>query len=333
LYQAYLNAAFLMLDAGIPHSRGFPEPSISGRRDAFATFGGPHILSLVTEVATRCLKAVRRQKFNYHRRARPEALAGRMTLVDLGEAGRLGNAQAAFEATHAELPQDLRDAIKAHNNAQNVAAMTGLRIVKCGAASGNHPAGITAAAFNAGNLLLPMAFPEGSPMHPSYGAGHATVAGGCVTMLKAFFEMFEDGNSFEERILKLGDADYFEPKADGSKLMNRNGIKLTVQGELDKLAANISIGRDMAGVHYYSDYYDSLRLGERIAVGILLEQCPVYGDSIESTFNSFDGDRLTIYGEAGSAPSLSIVANDGAPVSTDAWWLRHVTGRDLSEDF
>jgi len=31
--------------------------------------------------------------------------------------------------------------------------------------------------------LLPMAFPEGSPIHPAYGAGHATVAGACVTIL------------------------------------------------------------------------------------------------------------------------------------------------------
>lgn len=29
----------------------------------------------------------------------------------------------------------------------------------------------------AGNALLSMAFPEGSPTHPAYGAGHATVAG------------------------------------------------------------------------------------------------------------------------------------------------------------
>src|SRR4029078_737763 len=39
-----------------------------------------------------------------------------------------------------------------------------------------------------GTFLLPMAFPEGSPTHPSYGAGHATVAGACVTVLKAFFD-------------------------------------------------------------------------------------------------------------------------------------------------
>lgn len=29
---------------------------------------------------------------------------------------------------------------------------------------------------------------------------------------------------------------------------------LTVEGELNKLAANISIGRNWAGVHYFSDY-------------------------------------------------------------------------------
>ena len=38
------------------------------------------------------------------------------------------------------------------------------------------------------HYLLSMAFPEGSPMHPCYGAGHATVAGACVTVLKAFFD-------------------------------------------------------------------------------------------------------------------------------------------------
>ena len=42
--------------------------------------------------------------------------------------------------------------------------------------------------MGAGNWLLPMAFPEGSPMHPSYGAGHATVAGACTTILKAWFD-------------------------------------------------------------------------------------------------------------------------------------------------
>ena len=46
-----------------------------------------------------------------------------------------------------------------------------------------------------GTYLMPMAFPEGSPTHPSYTAGHATVAGACVTILKALFdENFEIQN-------------------------------------------------------------------------------------------------------------------------------------------
>lgn len=38
---------------------------------------------------------------------------------------------------------------------------------------------------------------------------------------------------------------------------------VTISGELNKLAANISIARNMAGVHYYADYYESLRMGMR----------------------------------------------------------------------
>jgi len=37
-----------------------------------------------------------------------------------------------------------------------------------------------------GSSLLPLAFPEGSPLHPSYGAGHATVAGASVTSSRRF---------------------------------------------------------------------------------------------------------------------------------------------------
>ncbi|MEM9405898.1 MAG: hypothetical protein AAGA81_07675, partial [Acidobacteriota bacterium] len=90
--------------------------------------------------------------------------------------------------------------------------------------------------------------------------------------------------------------------------------------------------RNMAGVHYYSDYYDSLRMGERITVGILMEQAPTYGDAMETTFTSFDGDHITISGEAGSCPSLSILDRCGNPVSPRDWWLRHVSGEELNED-
>lgn len=39
-----------------------------------------------------------------------------------------------------------------------------------------------------GTYLLPQAYPEGCPAHPSYPAGHAVVAGACATALKVFFD-------------------------------------------------------------------------------------------------------------------------------------------------
>ena len=145
--------------------------------------------------------------------------------------------------------------------------------------------------------------------------------------------MFEHKGGMEiERVLRVGDDNYYVPSNDGSSLQGHNDAELTVQGELDKLAANISIGRNMAGVHYYSDYYDSLRMGERVAIGIMLEQAPTYGEIMEVTFNSFDGDRICIQGEAGSCPSLSVIDKHGQPVLPQDWWLRHVPGQELSED-
>lgn len=340
LYQAYLNACLLLLNSGTKTSKGFPEPSPTGRRSAFATFGGPHILSLVTEVATRCLKAVRRQKFNYHRRARPEVVGGRLTLIAHGDGDQLHNkskhlcaepnktTKKIFEKLLADIPVEIRDAVIKHNKEQNSSIKKDWRRIKCDVDA--YPGGLN----DDLNLLLPMAFPEGSPMHPAYGAGHATVAGGCVTMLKGFFEMFEDADAGTLRKLEFPCTGYgyFVPSNDGKTL---NGVKekpLTIQGELNKLAANISIGRNMAGVHYYSDYYDSLRMGERVAVGILLEQAICYGDAIEMTFDSFDGDRIAIYGRGGNCPELIIHDKHGNPVREEDWWIRHVVGSALIED-
>ena len=81
LYEAYLNACLLLLGEGTPFDPDLPfqRADYIDHQQAFAHFGGPHILSLVTEVATRALKAVRYQKFNVHRRMRPEVLAARLS--------------------------------------------------------------------------------------------------------------------------------------------------------------------------------------------------------------------------------------------------------------
>jgi hypothetical protein len=281
LYEAYLNACLILLAMNAPFDPAFA--SLSGMRNSypsganmmglppnaggFALYGGPHILTLVTEVATRALKAARYQKFNNHLRLRPEALAARL-----------------HNATHLEdafpqlcsLMSDTRQGIAA-----TVSEIEAMNV--------------------SGTALLPMAFAEGSPMHPSYAAGHATVAGACVTVLKAFFDtgcvFVEGAEGTRFRHAEAGDNGLaYESRSDGTTLVKvGQECPLTLEGELNKLAANISIGRNMAGVHYYSDYYDSLRMGEEIAIGMLEEQALCYPtDPFVMSLSTFDGDLVRI---------------------------------------
>ncbi|WP_299493053.1 vanadium-dependent haloperoxidase [Acaryochloris sp. IP29b_bin.137] len=325
LYEAYLNACLILLGFNAPVDPGiqqlnnlFSEPARNARGgkpgnvDGFALFGGPHVLNLVTEVATRALKAVRYQKFNIHCRLRPEALAGWMEAIRSGvpEVSSISDLQRMYDALNA--PQDginLLAQIAEHNGLQNVQAKNEVR-----------PYIREDARDNSGTqtVLLPMAFPEGSPMHPAYGAGHATVAGACVTMLKAFFDtdavLGRDPNDVDSngvgtvKIISraMYDEGGFTPVAyvsQGNSLDDQadslNNVPLTVGDELNKLAANISIGRDMAGVHYYTDYIDSLIMGEKVAIGVLLEQSlayEIYPNNVQPSFKlkTFLGQNLEI---------------------------------------
>lgn len=133
-----------------------------------------------------------------------------------------------------------------------------------------------------GTSLLPLAYPEGSPTHPAYPAGHATIAGACVTVLKAFFlESFEVPGPVEANA--LGDA-----------LVAYSGA-LTVGGELNKLASNIAHGRDTAGVHWRSDGSGGLALGEEVAIRILRDHKTLTHESFAGfSLTKFDGTSLTI---------------------------------------
>jgi len=133
------------------------------------------------------------------------------------------------------------------------------------------------------SYLLPMAFPEGSPMHPSYVAGHATVAGACTTILKAFFE---ESTPFPNPVV---------PSADGSSRVPYVGPPLTVGGELNKIATNVAYGRNFAGVHWRSDAVESLKLGEQVAIAILRDIKSTAPESFPGfRFKSFAGQDVLV---------------------------------------
>lgn len=274
LYQAYLNACIILLDIKVPFDSGIPfqhEDQLD-KQQGFATFGGPHILTLVTEVATRALKAVRFQKYNLHRRLRPEALGG---LIDRFHGDKKNPLYVGVSQLYHMIGKTLLKKIGDENEIQNSTFCD----------SGvSRSRDLDFENRKVSTLLLPMAFPEGSPMHPSYGAGHATVGGACVTVLKAFFD-----HGFELPFTYVA-------SDDGNTLKEAPHLHhtLTVEGELNKLCSNISIGRNWAGVHYFSDYYESILLGEKIALGILEEQKLTYSEDFSMTVPLFNGSTYRI---------------------------------------
>lgn len=236
-YQAYLNAALILLEFDAPAADP-NNPYLNFRKQSgFVTFGAANILDLVTSVGNAALRAVWYQKWSVHRRLRPEAFGGRVHNHLTGARSYPINAELVGEGS------------------------TGREVLEL--IFSKH-----------GTYLLPMAFPEGSPTHPAYPAGHAGISGACATILKAFFN--------EDFVIP----NPVVASADGLSLVPYEGPPLTVGGELNKLAANISLGRDIAGVHWRSDSIEGINLGEQVAIGTLRD--------IRATFHEpFEGFRLT----------------------------------------
>lgn len=291
LHQAYFNAALFLDGIGAPVDAGNPYGGHRYSREGnFATLGGPDLLTLVSEVASRALKVVWRQKWLVHRRCRPEVFGG---LIQMQLNGFNGTTRAYGLITSVSDCPSFDNAVDDTLNAVS--------------------------AHNSGALFLPMAFSAGSPNHPAYGAGHATVAGACVTVLKAWFDedaklkcLFEKANddASVEMIapkdpsggeLKLlqpgyrmsggGLEDFCEPQEYNEADANR----MTVGGELNKLASNVAMGRSMGGVHWRTDNTRSLRLGEQIAIEILRKRTMEYAERpVSFTFRAFDRQRVHI---------------------------------------
>ena len=245
LFQGYFQAFLVIAGTlGVAFDSGNPYTN-SNNQFGFATFGAPHVATLLCEVATRALKAVWYQKWMIHRRLRPEVYAARVH--------RALYAGANYPV-HSEILNSL--------------------------GSSTRLGGYLAS----GNALLPLAFPEGSPTHPAYGAGHATVAGACVTVLKAWFD--------ESAVIP----NPVVPDASGTSLVPYSGAgNLTVGGELNKIASNVANGRNIAGVHWRSDANASLKLGESIAVSIMREQKSCYNEVFNGfSLTKFDGTTITV---------------------------------------
>jgi hypothetical protein len=220
------------IDLEFPKDQGNPYDPPGTAMDSktqspFATFGPIHLLQVLSEVMGRALRAVWWQKWGVHRRLRPEEFGGRV---------------------HNHIMATRTYPI--HSSILTSLQSGGLSVYY-GQATDLFP-----------SYLLPQAYAEGAPTHPAYGAGHATGAAACSTILKAFVD---ESKAIENPV---------QASADGSTLVAYTGegaAAMTVGGELNKLAGNISLFRNAAGVHWRSDHTESLLLGEAVAIGLLQE--------------------------------------------------------------
>ena len=249
LYQAYFMAALNLLDNlkfnSYDPDNPYQSPNLDSQTQAgFGTFGNPHAVTLVAEVATRALKAQWFQKWFVHRTLRPEAYGGLVHFTKTGQKNYPVHSDVLNSSALAKVYERYR------------------------------------------TYLLPMAFPEGSPQHPSYGSGHATVAGACATIIKAFFN----------ENMKIKNPVQASP--DGTSLVPYTGPgadMLTVMTEANKIAGNVGMFRNHAGVHWRSDHVESILLGEQIAISILQDQKWLYNEPYAGwTFHKFNGDPVTI---------------------------------------
>lgn len=239
-FQAYLNAGLILLSYGGGALDDANPYKNSATQGGFITFGGAHLLDLVTRVANLALKCAWFQKWQVHRRVRPEAYAGLVHNTKTGAAS---------------YPID--------SKLLNSAALGALMAKN-------------------GTFLLPMAYPEGCPTHPAYPAGHATISGACATILKAFFK---ESFSVPSPVVA----------SDDGATLNPSTASLTVGGELNKLASNISFGRDTAGVHWRTDGIGGMRLGEALAISVLEDFNATYNEKFDGfSLTKFDGTTIKI---------------------------------------
>jgi hypothetical protein len=255
VYQHFYYAAAMLAHGGTRHS-AYTDVDPSNS-GAFLTNGGPAFMApAVAAVSSHALTAAWVQKWRHHLKLRPETMAARVVT------GLAGDTPVYYSNNLITNAQSTIDAVKAFNVAEG---------------GDNAP-------------FLPLLYAEGSPTHPAYPAGHAVIAGANATILKLIYA--------DTNWSTMGNYSAVQHSTDGNSLVAYGGSDsgdVTVHGELNKLAANIAIGRNIAGVHYRGDGDCGMMLGQKVAIAYFKDyvkrQIELRGDI---TIVGFDGVEVTV---------------------------------------
>ncbi len=123
-------------------------------------------------------------------------------------------------------------------------------------------------------------------------------------MIKAFFDLGTPPNLRPWPTMAPNPFVPFQPAAiadrDGLSLIPTGETDLTILGELNKLAANISEGRNMSGIHWrVSDNMLGMLLGEDVAIYLLNETAALVPEQFQGfTLTKFDGTTILVGGNS-----------------------------------
>lgn len=259
-YEAAYNALIVLFANRFPFSPSSPYMNGSITNEGpLVTMGYFDAFAMLGAVTSEAAKHAWAHKWRAQRALRPEAFAGLVHLSKVTGSNPYHINNMLFQ-THAGI--DLLALVKEANEIRG-----------------------------ASTYLLSQAYPEASPLHPSYPAGHATIAGACITVIKAIFD--------DKALLSSHCIPAKPDPVNPAKLVPLQGEgehHMTVGSELNKLASNIALGRNWAGIHYRIDADNSMKLGEAVAIAFLQDRAACF---TEETFRGFeltkiDGTRIRI---------------------------------------
>lgn len=278
VYEHIIRAADILTASQYDHSRQSPytgdprnpppNPFYKNEGDG-PTLGPPDAYALIGGVREVAERAAFAQKYLVARRARPEVMAGLVDLANRPEGELTEEAR--------RLRAQVRERLAAHlvlpdNPAEDTEIQSKVRALLYRVREGNREQQGRWGLSAEDNFLLSQVYPEGSPAHPAWTSGHATVAGAGVTVLKAFFD---DQQFIIDPTSPADNRRRYRAPSDNAEL--------TVAGELDKLASNIAFGRNFAGVHYRTDGEHGIVLGEEVAIRYLQDHLREYREELRAS--------------------------------------------------
>lgn len=269
VYQLFYQAAMILAGLGAKPNPSWP---VYQNQSGFVTNGGIACsLSCVADIAAYGLKHAWYWKWQHYRKLRPEVFA---LWIHNVKTGKVSND--CYEIASHLFNNKVLEYIKEINYQWDGGC----------------------------SYTLPLSYHEGSPTHPAYPAGHAVIAGACATILKMFYDSDQPWKSIKG--VQSGSLSGIPGAIVQADVNGKNLIEydfpvdeITVGGEINKLASNVTIGRDWAGVHYRSDGIQGMYLGEKIAIYYMRDLLSTMvekkmGTEMKMEFRKFNGKMCVI---------------------------------------